>query len=64
MKGTKFPYVLDTGVPKTPRVLKAGFYPQPTASVRNLRLKVMFVTLLSIDRFMSKKASKKKKSNN
>lgn len=29
--------------------------------MRNLRVKVMFVTLLTIGRFMSRKASKKKK---
>lgn len=60
MRGAKFPYLLDTGVPKTHGMSKAGFYPWPTASIRNLRLIVMFVTLLNIDRFMSRGASEKK----
>lgn len=59
MKGTKFPDVLDTAVPRTPRVSKVGFYPQHTASIRNLRIKVTFITLLDNDTFMSGEAANK-----
>lgn len=37
--------------------IKSSFYPQPTASIRNLRIKVTFITLLNHDTFMSGEAS-------
>lgn len=37
--------------------VKSSFYPQPTASIRNLRLKGTFITLLNNDTPMSREAS-------